>query len=109
MGSPTGSFHSKKLQKTLIFGPVAQLGERSVRIREVESSNLFRSTKARSQDLSPAVWFLFMQGNDKNSRSQLPEKECGRLFWFLAIAVSLNCSMVFGIADNTFGAAFKFL
>lgn len=25
-------------------GPVAQLGERSVRIREVESSNLFRST-----------------------------------------------------------------
>ncbi len=27
------------------FGPVAQLGERSVRIREVESSNLFRSTR----------------------------------------------------------------
>ena len=27
------------------FGPVAQLGERSVRIREVESSSLFRSTK----------------------------------------------------------------
>ena len=26
-------------------GPVAQLGERSVRIREVESSNLFRSTR----------------------------------------------------------------
>ena len=26
------------------FGPVAQLGERSVRIREVESSSLFRST-----------------------------------------------------------------
>ncbi len=26
------------------LGPVAQLGERSVRIREVESSNLFRST-----------------------------------------------------------------
>lgn len=26
-------------------GPVAQLGERSVRIREVESSSLFRSTK----------------------------------------------------------------
>ena len=27
-----------------VFGPVAQLGERSVRIREVESSSLFRST-----------------------------------------------------------------
>ena len=26
------------------YGPVAQLGERSVRIREVESSSLFRST-----------------------------------------------------------------
>ena len=28
----------------MFFGPVAQLGERSVRIREVESSSLFRST-----------------------------------------------------------------
>ena len=31
-------------RKSFIFGPVAQLGERSVRIREVESSSLFRST-----------------------------------------------------------------
>ena len=30
---------------TPAFGPVAQLGERSVRIREVESSSLFRSTR----------------------------------------------------------------
>ena len=29
------------------YGPVAQLGERSVRIREVESSSLFRSTTSR--------------------------------------------------------------
>ena len=28
----------------MVYGPVAQLGERSVRIREVESSSLFRST-----------------------------------------------------------------
>ena len=31
-------------QHSFINGPVAQLGERSVRIREVESSSLFRST-----------------------------------------------------------------
>ena len=30
--------------KYMVYGPVAQLGERSVRIREVESSSLFRST-----------------------------------------------------------------
>ena len=35
-------------------GPVAQLGERSVRIREVESSNLFRST---SFEIPAAVLF----------------------------------------------------
>ena len=28
----------------LLLGPIAQLGERSVRIREVEGSNPFRST-----------------------------------------------------------------
>ena len=58
------------------------LGERSVRIREVESSNLFRSTKTRSQDLSPAVWFLFMKVNNCHSRPQLPAKKRGRLFLF---------------------------
>lgn len=36
------------------FGLVAQLGERSVRIREVESSNLFRST---SFEIPAAVLF----------------------------------------------------
>ena len=30
-----------------IYGGIAQLGERTVRIREVESSNLFVSTKLR--------------------------------------------------------------
>ena len=34
-----------------IFGPVAQLGERSVRIREVESSSLFRSTIHEKSEL----------------------------------------------------------
>ena len=33
-----------------ISGLVAQLGERSVRIREVESSSLFRSTKQGSDE-----------------------------------------------------------
>ena len=34
-------------------GPVAQLGERSVRIREVESSSLFRSTIQKKSELLP--------------------------------------------------------
>ena len=33
------------------YGPVAQLGERSVRIREVEGSNPFGSTIARRYEL----------------------------------------------------------
>ena len=37
-------------------GPVAQLGERSVRIREVESSSLFRSTKAGLHFCKPAFY-----------------------------------------------------
>ena len=48
------------------FGPVAQLGERSVRIREVESSNLFRSTRlqglpAKGKILTSVRVFLFPQ------------------------------------------------
>ncbi len=41
---------------SISYGPVAQLGERSVRIREVESSNLFRSTKRKS---TPKACFSF--------------------------------------------------
>ena len=40
-----------------IFGLVAQLGERSVRIREVEGSNPFRSTK-KSCEISYFTAFL---------------------------------------------------
>ncbi len=36
------------------YGLVAQLGERSVRIREVEGSNPFRSTKTHRYEL---FWF----------------------------------------------------
>ena len=48
------------------LGPVAQLGERSVRIREVESSNLFRSTRlqelpAKGKILTSVRVFLFPQ------------------------------------------------
>ena len=35
----------------VIFGPVAQLGERTVRIRKVVGSNPFRSTKKKRQPL----------------------------------------------------------
>ncbi len=40
-----------------IFGLVAQLGERSVRIREVEGSNPFRSTILRKITVNLAVIF----------------------------------------------------
>ena len=39
------------------YGPVAQLGERSVRIREVESSSLFRSTTPGQSTLCPGVFY----------------------------------------------------
>jgi hypothetical protein len=45
-----------------MHGPVAQLGERSVRIREVESSNLFRSTK-KSQKSYGFLTFLLSYQN----------------------------------------------
>ena len=37
----------------LLFGPVAQLGERTVRIRKVVGSNPFRSTKTTKSELVP--------------------------------------------------------
>lgn len=36
----------------MLFGPVAQLGERTVRIRKVESSILFGSTMKKASTLS---------------------------------------------------------
>ena len=42
------------------YGPVAQLGERSVRIREVESSSLFRSTISRKITANSAVIFCLI-------------------------------------------------
>ena len=44
---------TKKLRKTAKYGLVAQLGERSVRIREVEGSNPFESTKRTKSELLP--------------------------------------------------------
>ena len=44
-GTRTTKRQGPMIEQSLIsYGPVAQLGERSVRIREVESSSLFRST-----------------------------------------------------------------
>ena len=39
----------------LLFGPVAQLGERTVRIRKVVGSNPFRSTKMNDPTQSEQV------------------------------------------------------
>ena len=53
------------------YGPIAQLGERSVRIREVEGSNPFRSTtRKRLGACAASSLFLFQIGvrNGKYSR-----------------------------------------
>ncbi len=42
----------------LLFGPVAQLGERTVRIRKVVGSNPFRSTKKIRDTLSRVSYFF---------------------------------------------------
>ena len=46
LGFPPDKVRSSRYN--FIFGLVAQLGERSVRIREVEGSNPFRSTKMKT-------------------------------------------------------------
>ena len=43
---------SKTLCRGYRYGPVAQLGARSVRIREVEGSNPFRSTMQKAAFVS---------------------------------------------------------
>lgn len=42
-------YDNPRWETGVIFGPVAQLGERTVRIRKVESSILFVSTKKARQ------------------------------------------------------------
>ena len=42
-----------------MFGLVAQLGERSVRIREVEGSNPFESIKSLKSDCFGNFWVIF--------------------------------------------------
>ena len=50
----------KELYQTKeMFGPVAQLGERSVRIREVKGSNPSRSIKNKTSCRVPAGRFVF--------------------------------------------------
>ena len=51
-------FLTLSVVKAGIYGLVAQLGERSVRIREVEGSNPFRSTILRKITANLAVIFL---------------------------------------------------
>ena len=42
----------------LLFGPVAQLGERTVRIRKVVGSNPFRSTNGEPGEPGTAIYFV---------------------------------------------------
>ena len=50
-------FLLQKTRKKRRYGPIAQLGERSVRIREVEGSNPFGSTISRKITANSAVIF----------------------------------------------------
>ena len=45
----------------LLFGPVAQLGERTVRIRKVVGSNPFRSTKNPQIQVICGFFIIFLQ------------------------------------------------
>ena len=60
------------------YGPVAQLGERSVRIREVVGSNPFRSTKTKST-LRRAFCFAQRKGFEGRAvQSKCPVDTCDR-------------------------------
>ena len=50
---------SGQLACQAVRGPVAQLGERCVRIAEVEGSNPFRSTKSRPSELGVITGLFF--------------------------------------------------
>ena len=52
-------YDNPRWETGVIFGPVAQLGERTVRIRKVVGSNPFRSTKEKSHDDVVAFFFGF--------------------------------------------------
>ena len=112
-----------------IFGPVAQLGERSVRIREVESSSLFRSTtKETSFVYQDKRGFLCFQEQNSPQYRKIPLKQglerslrpCSLCFCFLSVKSAryfsrffaqqrswqnstrrdLNSKMTAGVAEN---------
>ena len=51
-------YDNPRWETGVIFGPVAQLGERTVRIRKVVGSNPFRSTKKIRDTLSRVSYFF---------------------------------------------------
>ena len=56
----------------LLFGPVAQLGERTVRIRKVVGSNPFRSTK-KEEHCFAVLFFFGIRGTfDSTGTNELP-------------------------------------
>ena len=53
----------------LVRGPVAQLGERTVRIRKVESSILFGSIKGK---VASAAFFFYQFQKRRGANEQVP-------------------------------------
>ena len=52
-------YDNPRWETGIIFGPVAQLGERTVRIRKVVGSNPFRSTKKEETTVGCLFFFGF--------------------------------------------------
>ena len=51
------------------YGPIAQLGERTVRIRKVVGSNPFRSTKKIRDTLSRVSYFFGIRGTFNSAQT----------------------------------------
>ena len=70
------------------YGPVAQLGERTVRIRKVDGSIPFRSTILRKITARLAVIFLF-------ERNKHPDETCFRMECEMWLARPILSSFAF--------------
>ena len=66
-------YDNPRWEISMIFGPVAQLGERTVRIRKVVGSNPFRSTKKEETTVGCLFFFGFRRTFQSIWASELPE------------------------------------
>ena len=84
------------------YGPIAQLGERSVRIREVKGSNPSRSTiqfVLEPDSLRERVWvrFLFTRGSAASVRGAVNEQGQGIIITM--VSCLLLCGIKFALCE----------